>query len=165
MYRLISLWLLALLLASCSAYNKTVETPDNENLATISLQLTTHLGDQQQFIDGDEIRFFLSIEQDAYIYMYYVDAAKNITQILPNENQQSNFYVAGYFMAVPDNENHYRFIISKPFGHEFIWVFASDQAIAIKQSPASIESIKQLIKKSSDKAYGEYVLNIVTARQ
>jgi len=44
-------------------------------------------------------------------------------------------------------------------------VIASDSSIKMKQTPGSIEDIKQLIKKSSEKSYGEYVLNIVTTRQ
>ncbi len=170
MVKIIELCLIALLLAGCSTSDKN-KLPDGLNLSDsvklklIPLELTTHLGDQQQFVDDDEIQFLMSLGQDAYIYMYYIDAANKITQILPNENQRSNFYAAGYFLTIPEYENLYRFTISEPFGSESIWVFASDQSIKMKQSPGSIENIKQLIKESSEKAYGEYVLNIVTARQ
>jgi len=165
MYRIIFLCLVTLVFSGCSTYNKNTETSNNKKLESISLELTTHLGDQQKFVEGDEIQFLLSLGQDAYIYMYYIDAEKNITQVLPNENQQSNFYAAGYFLTVPEYDRHYRFTISKPFGKESIWVFASDHSIAMKQAPDSIENIKQLIKESSGKAYGEYVLNIVTSQQ
>lgn len=159
---IIQLCLITLLLSACSTYDKTSQITDETRPAVIPLELTTHLGDQQQFIEGDEIQFLLSLGQDAYIYMYYVDAVNNITQILPNENQPGNFYTAGYFIAVPDPENHYRFTVSKPFGDESIRVFASDRSIAMKRSPGSIENIKQFIKKSSSKAYGDYVLKITT---
>ena len=164
MYRIIEFLLIALLLAGCVTSNKNT-VPDIIQLESIPLELTTHLGDQQQFVGGDEIQFLLSLGQDAYIYMYYIDAENRITQILPNENQRSNFYAAGYFLTIPEYENHYRFTISEPFGNESIWVFASDQLITIKQPPGSIESIKQLIKRLSEKAYGEYVLNIVTTQR
>lgn len=171
MVKIIKLCLLTLLIIGCSANNKSSAPLDNTDLAdsaeleSIPLELTTHLGDQQQFVGGDEIQFLLSLGEDAYIYMYYVDATKNIRQILPNENQQTNFYAAGYFLTIPEYENLYRFTISEPFGDESIWVFASDKSITIKQSPASIESIKQLIKKSSEKAYGDYVLRITTRKK
>ncbi len=165
MYKIFIFFLLTFLLAGCSATYEATINSSTTDLQVIPLELTTHLGDQQQFVEGDEIQFLLSLGQDAYIYMYYIDADYNITQILPNENQQSNFYAAGYFLTIPEYKNLYRFTISEPFGNESIWVFASDQSITMKRSPGSIENIKQLIKKSSEKAYGEYVLNIVTARQ
>ena len=170
MLKLTKLCLIIFLFAGCSAYNKTTAPSDTTKLVdyakleSIPLELTTHLGDKQQFIEGDEIQFLLSLGEDAYVYMFYIDAANNIRQILPNENQQSNFYTAGYFQTIPEYENLYRFTISEPFGNESIWVFASDQLITIKQLPGSLESIKQLIKSSSENAYGDYVLRITTLK-
>ncbi len=156
-----SLYVLIFCLPGCSALYTTFNA---SKLQSIPVELTTHLGDSQQFVEGDEIQFLLSLGSDAFIYMYYIDAANNIKQILPNENQQSNFYAAGYFLTIPEYENVYRFTVSEPFGNESIWVFASDQSILMKPLPASIENIEQLIKNSSEKAFGEYVLNIVTTR-
>ena len=171
MVKIIKLCLLTILFIGCSANNKSSAPLDSSylvdsaELELIPLELTTHLGDQQQFVAGDEIQFLLSLGEDAYIYMYYVDAIKNIRQILPNENQQTNFYTAGYFLTIPEYKKLYRFTISEPFGNESIWVFASDKPIKIKQSPGSIESIKQLIKNSSEKAYSDYVLRITTRKK
>jgi len=164
MYKIIKFFLVALLLAGCSVSDKNTAA-DNAKLESIPLELTTHLGDQQEFVEGDEIQFLLSLGQDAYIYMYYTDAVNKLTQILPSKKQQSNFYKAGYFLTIPEYETLYRFTISEPFGNESIWVIASDRSVTMKQFPVSIEKIRQLIKKSSDKAYGEYALKIVTTRK
>ena len=170
MLKITGVYLIIFLLAGCSAYYRTTAPSDSTRLVdyaeleSIPLELTTHLGDQQQFIEGDEIQFLLSLGEDAYVYMFYIDAADNIRQILPNENQQSNFYAAGYFQTIPEYENFYRFTISEPFGKESIWVFASDRLITMKKLPGSLESIKQLIKNSSEKAYGDYVLRITTLK-
>ena len=154
-----------LLITGCSSISSADDEGAYDNkLEVIPVELTTHLGDQQQFVEGDELQFLLSLGQDAYIYMFYVDAAGNITQILPNENQASNFYTAGYFLTIPEYENLYRFIVSEPFGRESITIFASDRSIVMKRSADSIEEIKHLIKRSSEKAYGEYGLNINTVR-
>ena len=88
MYKIITIFLVAVLLAGCSVSNKNTAA-DSAKLESIPLELTTHLGDQQQFVEGDEIQFLLSLGQDAYIYMYYTDAANKLTQILPSKNQQS----------------------------------------------------------------------------
>lgn len=132
------------------------------NLRSIPLELTTHLGDQQAFSAGDEIQFLLSLGSDAYIYLYYVDAENHITQVLPSKNQPSNFYSAGYFLTIPEYENNYRFTISQPFGHESIWVFASDQLIPSVQSSDDIDDYRSQIKHQAKHAYGEYELKIIT---
>lgn len=159
MYKLF-LTLTLLVLVSCTAKDET--KTQAKQLDVIPVELTTHLGDKQQFMRGDEIQFLLSLGSDAYIYMYYIDAENNITQILPNSNQQSSHYSSGYFLTIPEYENGYRFLISEPFGEEKIWIFASDRSIDIDASNRSIESIKQEIQRSSSREYGEYVLKIVT---
>lgn len=162
MYKIFTCCLLALLLTGCNTSNKTNSTPESHELASIPLELTTHLGDQQQFVENDEIQFLLSLGQDAYIYMYYIDADKTVTQILPNKNQHDHFYTAGYFLTIPEYENLYRFTISEPFGEESIWIFASDRSIDIDITKNSIAAVKQKIEQASKQAFGEYELKITT---
>ncbi len=163
MYNKILFWiLLTLCIIGCSVANNTASTSSSNELDSIPLELTTHLADQQQFVEGDEIQFLLSLGQDAYIYMFYLDAKGSITQILPNENQHSHFYSAGYFLTIPEYENHYRFTISEPFGEESIWIIASDRSITLPASADSLADIRRVIKHSSRQAYGEYVLSITT---
>lgn len=141
---------------------------NNPSLQTISLQLTTHLGDKQQFVEGDEIQFLISLDKDAYLYMFYIDAMSKISQILPNKNQQDNYYAAGYYQAVPDRERTYRFIISPPFGREVIWVIASDRLINsadLSKENTSIDNIRKLINQHSSDLYGEYAYNIVSRKK
>ncbi len=133
---------------------------DDSRLQSIPVELTTHLGYQQQFVEGDEIQFLLSLGSDAFIYMVYVNAENNLVQILPSKNQSSNFYLKGFFLTIPEYENGYRFIINKPFGNEAIWVFASDQLISLDENDGSITSIREKIKRQSRQEYGESVFEI-----
>lgn len=155
-------FLFALSIIGCSVANNTASTASSNELDTIPLELTTHLGHQQKFVEGDEIQFLLSLGQDAYIYMLHLDAKGSITQILPNVNQHSHFYSAGYFLTIPEYENLYRFTVSEPFGEESIWIIASDQSITLPASAESLPDIRHVIKQSSRQAYGEYVLRITT---
>jgi hypothetical protein len=149
-----------LFLAACTiTHDRVIQT---HKLVAIPLELTTHLGEKHDFVRGDEMQFLLSLGSDAYIYMYYIDAEKNITQILPSKNQPSNHYSSGYFLTLPEYKDGYRFIVSEPFGKEDIWVIASDQPIDVDMSNKSIEEIKQKIKEHSKREYGEYVFNILT---
>lgn len=154
--------ILIIFLLSCSASHTSINA---SKLQSIPVELSSHLGDLQQFVEGDEIQFLLSLGSDAYIYMFYIDAVNNIRQILPSENQQSNFYTAGYFQTIPEYDNGYRFIINKPLGEESIWIFASDQSIPLNKNHDSIASIKEKIRQESRQAYGEYVLNITTRKR
>ena len=161
-YKIYSYLTLALFISGCSVSNNTEVASSSKQLDLIPLELTTHLGDQQQFFEGDELQFLLSLGQDAYIYMFYIDASGAITQILPNANQPSHFYSAGYFLTIPEYENLYRFTISEPFGQEMIWIIASDQSIKLPAPPGSLEKIRSTVKHSSMQAYGEYVFRITT---
>jgi len=161
-YNIFSLLLLALSISGCSVNNSAESASNSRELDVIPLELTTHLGDQQQFVEGDEIQFLLSLGQDAYIYMFYMDASGTITQILPNANQQSHFYSAGYFLTIPEYENLYRFTISPPFGEESVWIIASDQSITLPVELQSLQDIRNTIRHLSTKAYGEYALRMTT---
>lgn len=140
---------------------------DGEGLTTIPLELTTHLGDRQEFIEGDEIQFLLSLADEAYIYMYYVDARGNIKQLLPNPSQADNHYRAGYFMTIPEYEDHFRFIVRPPYGDESVYVFASDADIdpmrAADGHANDIESLRDSIISASGAAFGEAVLTLRTS--
>jgi hypothetical protein len=160
---IITLCLLLTIIAGCDTSYKTTITPDRIEPDTVPIELTTQLGGQQQFVEGDELQFLLSIGQDAYIYMYHLDADGKVVQILPSPNQDGHFYTAGYFLTIPEYEDLYRFKISEPFGEESIWVLASDQSITLEQPLDSIDTIKKTIKRSSIQAYGEYELEITTS--
>lgn len=154
--------MLTLLLAACGSQHN---FPATRILQSIPLELTTHLGDQQTFTEGDEIQFLLSLGDDAYIYMYYVDAENQITQLLPNKNQSGNFYTAGYFLTIPEYSTAYRFKISQPFGKESLWVFASDQEVKMNGSFDSIDQYRRLVKQGSNVKFGQYELQIITVKK
>ena len=128
----------------------------SRSLQTIPVELTTSAGPQQTFYEGEEIQFLLSLGDDAYVYMYHVDAAGKIEQILPSTEQASHFYKQGFFLTIPNYENLHRFIVSKPYGEVTIHVFASDQSLPdINSNSASISDIREQIITGSTSAFGE----------
>lgn len=135
--------------------------------APIPVELTTHLGDQQLFIEGDEIQFLLSLGSDAYVYMYHMDTTGAITQLIPDARQQGHFYNAGYFMTLPEYNNGYRFIVSAPYAEHRVWVFASDADISdadvhVAQGK-TIEKLRDRIKQASSN-FGEAQLLLNTVK-
>lgn len=131
------------------------ESAPSQSLETIPVELTTTVGHQQSFVEGEEIQYLLSLGDDAYIYMYHIDAAGKIHQILPSAQQSSNFYKQGFFLTIPNYEKLYRFIVSQPHGDATIQVFASDQSVLdINIDSTSINEIREhIISRSA--AFGE----------
>ncbi len=156
--------LFCLLIPCFTACSVSPESPLTPGLDSIPVELTTQLGDQQVFFEGDEIQFLLSLGSDAYIYMYYIDASNNMLQILPSDRQIDNHYSSGYFLTIPEYEPHYRFMVREPFGEQTIWIFASDRWLDINGTDNSIKTIRQNIKQASKQAYGEYELKITTRK-
>ena len=97
-------------------------------LEPITVEITTHLGDQQSFVDGDVISFLLSLDRDAYVYLFYQDASANTIQIFPNRQNPNHYYQKGFFMPIPPPQTSFQFKIQAPFGREKLLVFASDNA-------------------------------------
>ena len=165
MYRIISIYLLALILTGCTPPDREASTVQPRQLVSIPLELTTQMGDQQQFVEGDELQFLLSLGEDAFIYMYFIDASGKITRLLPSPEQSGHFYKAGYFLTIPEYKDLYRFRVKPPFGEESIWVFASDESMVTTPPQGDIDQIRRDIKRSSSKAFGEYELRISTLKQ
>ena len=132
----------------------------SQSLDTIPVELTTTVGHQKTFVEGEEIQFLLSLGDDAYIDMYHIDATGNIEQILPSTQQSSHFYKKGFFLTIPNYEKVFRFIVSQPYGDETIYVFASDQSLRDINVDTNVESttisdIRELIVSRSTAAFGE----------
>ena len=116
----------ALLAASLLAWLPTSIPAQTGNVEIVDVNLTTHLGDQQSFVAGDRISFLLSLDRDAYVYLFYLDADSNLLQLLPNQKLTRHFFSAGLFIPVPDRQQPFRFTVQPPYGEEIMVAFASD---------------------------------------
>ena len=101
------------------------------NVATaaepLHVNITTHLGDQQEFQAGDRVQFLLDLSQDAYILLIYQDARGALTQMIPNTVNRSGFFKAARYLGIPDARMPFEFIVGPPFGTETVWVYAASQ--------------------------------------
>jgi hypothetical protein len=127
------LWLTVLLLlnvicAVALAQEKVIGSKDNtQNNNKINIDITSHLGDNRTFTEGDIISFLVSLDRDAYILIIYQDAEGNTIQIYPNRQDDSGFQKADLFANVLGEEASYEFIVGKPFGREQVWAFAASE--------------------------------------
>ncbi|WP_455205520.1 DUF4384 domain-containing protein [Kaarinaea lacus] len=145
---------------------------------SITVEITTHLGDAQTFKQGDVISFFLSLDKDAHVLVLHLDATGNLQQLLPNALQQNSFYKSGLFIPIPNERNPFQFKVGPPFGKETLWVFASDKtlpsiittksangSLLINQDIAEIKSLLRHQATNNAYEYGEaqLILNTVAA--
>lgn len=148
---------------------------DNQKSKSISVDITTHLGDNQTFVDGDVVSFFIGLDQDAYVLIIYRDAQNHLIQLIPNDKQNTNFYQAGDFIAIPDKKTGFQFKISAPYGKETLWAFASNAPLpALKGSPLNnglrllseeFHAIRSKLAnhaRTAQNAYGEAETHIYT---
>ncbi|MBI3187449.1 MAG: DUF4384 domain-containing protein [Gammaproteobacteria bacterium] len=139
---------------------------------SVNIDITTHLGDQQVFLEHDVISFFISLDQGAYLYMFYQDATGKLFQLMPGKAQSKHFFMAGNYIPFPAPESPFKFVVQAPFGEEQLWVFASDQGQLEFKGYAAAQGIKQLeldyaklaeyIKSASPRLYGKARLAIQT---
>jgi hypothetical protein len=93
----------------------------------INLAITSHLGDNQTYIESDTIYYFVSTDQGCYLLLIYQDAEGNLVQIIPNRYLGKSYVQAGDFIMVPKTGAPFSFKVSAPFGEESIYAFASSK--------------------------------------
>ncbi len=138
----------------------------------INVDITTHLGNKQTFLEGDTISFFLSLDTDAHLLVIYEDAAGHLTQLVPNSLLGKSLYKAGLFITLPDKDAAFHFKVRAPFGEETLWAFASDAPLpelegeylknGLKQIKPDMAAIKRQLLKHKQTAFGETKLVIHT---
>lgn len=120
-----------LILTACTATkHASVSNPPNN----IQVEITTNLGDKQEYVEGDEISFLVSISADAYLLIVYEDSNKRVWQLLPNDFNRQAKFSAGMYIPIPNSEQPYRFRATAPFGKESLTVFASNKPFPILHS-------------------------------
>lgn len=139
----------------------------------IQIEITSYLGDKQVFQQGDDLKFLLSLDRDAYLYVVYQTADKQLVQIIPNKNKKDNFFKADIFIEVPTQSSTFQFTVSPPYGYEKVYAFALDKNISLegkvlsnglKRLSLSLNDIKEHIKKSAVKYYGWAYFSLNTQR-
>lgn len=141
-------------------------------LESVNIEITTHLGDQQSFVEQDIISFLISLDHAAFLYVFYQDASGLVYQLIPGKAQAEHYFQPGFYIPFPPENSAFQFVVQAPFGEEQLWVFASDQGQIEFKGRDSGQGIKQLtqrplelatsIRAASGALYGESRLIIHT---
>jgi len=85
--------------------------------------------DKASYQTGDTVNLFFTLNKDAYVYIYNVDAKKQVFNIFPNEYSKDNFKRAGTH-TLPDNPG-YVLRVFEATGQELFVGIASEVPIQI----------------------------------
>jgi hypothetical protein len=70
--------------------------------------------------DGEPIQASVRSERDGYLYLFYCDAARNVSCLFPNRVQQDNLIPANTTVVVPDQAARFQLRVVAPFGREVL---------------------------------------------
>lgn len=85
------------------------------------------------YAEGETIRIFTSVDSDAYVYLFSLNAAGKITQILPNRLGGSNFLRGGTVRAFPGAGDNFVFNVAAPYGQNRVLALASKTPLNLSQ--------------------------------
>ena len=143
-----------------------------EKSQNIHIEITSYLGDQQVFQRGDVLKFLLSLNRKAYLYVFYQTADQQLIQLIPNQHKNNNFFKADIFIEVPDEASPYQFIVSPPWGKESVYGIAVDTPLqfegtqlanGLKRLDISIDEIKERVVNMAIEDYGWSDFSLVTS--
>ncbi len=92
----------------------------------LSVSVSTDRGAGAVYYDGEKMTVFVSVNRDAYVKLYGIDAAGNTQLIWPNRfSGGDGFITAGAPVCLPGEDDPFAFLLGAPYGTEFIKAVAS----------------------------------------
>jgi len=85
--------------------------------------------DKGAYTVGERIQVHFEVSEDAYVYVYNIDAAGEVRLIFPNYWSRNNYVSAGEH-AIPDS-SAYRLTVVEPTGTEYLQAIAAKQPLGI----------------------------------
>jgi len=116
--------ILAILLISASF----VYADDDAGIRRVSdldIDLWVNKGDDATYYYGDDIAVYMEVNRDAYVIVYDIDPAGNVSLLFPESYDDDCFVRSGQVYRIPNSESNYRLEVNGPSGHEYIYAVAS----------------------------------------
>ncbi|GGN03664.1 S-layer-like protein [Thermus composti] len=80
---------------------------------------------------GEPIYIYVNVNQDAYVYLFNINADGKIDPILPNPYERDNFLRAGETRRFPPEGARYRYTITGPEGEDRVLAVASRRPLSL----------------------------------
>jgi len=106
-------------------------TRQGEGDAGLRVAVSTDRGKGAVYREGEKMRIFVSVSRNAYLKVYHVDSGGKVQLIWPNRfGSGDGFARAGAAIQIPANGAPFSFVMTPPFGTEFIKVVAATKPFA-----------------------------------
>jgi peptidoglycan hydrolase-like protein with peptidoglycan-binding domain len=90
----------------------------------------------REFAVGESLVTTVSVDRQAYVYCYYRDGRRRVTQIFPNPTQNRLPLQGGRFVQIPDTTGATGFAIAlERAGEEAVMCFAPEKEVSAKLPP------------------------------
>ncbi len=103
----------------------------------LKVEISTNRGDNlPRYHQGEQIRFLIRINRDAWIYIFYLNPNGSALLLYPldNKNQldtSSHRLQANRLLILPDDGCPYDLKVNEPFGNDQVMVIASEKRIPL----------------------------------
>lgn len=113
------------------------DRPGITSTAAIEPKITVLLGNRDgEYTVGESMAYSFFVDRQSFVYCYYVDGERKVSQIYPNPLQRMQPIKANTALQVPDlsNPNTFTIEFNRP-GRQEVGCFATDQEIITRLPP------------------------------
>ena len=90
-------------------------------------------GEKKVFRAGEAPRFCVTVDRDAYVYLFDIRPDGKTVMIFPNAYHRDNFIKAGETVTVPSGDMEFHFTIQEPFGPEAVQAVATPSRLVSQE--------------------------------
>lgn len=95
-------------------------------------ELSTNRGEGRvRFRFGERIAFLARVDQDAYVYLFNIDADDRATLLYPAFGVAVEPLPAGQLLLLPDDGLPYELEVTEPPGQDLVWAVATPEPLAL----------------------------------
>jgi hypothetical protein len=91
----------------------------------LSVSVSTDRGPGAAYREGEEMVVLVTVNKPAYAKIYHIDVTGKASLIWPNQFGGKGSLDPGAIMSIPGPRDAFKFLLTPPFGTEFIKVIAS----------------------------------------
>jgi hypothetical protein len=101
---------------------------------TLSVSVSTDRGPGAVYREGERMSVLVTVNKSAWLKVYHLDATGQLKLIWPNAYTSGRRVDPGVAIRIPGEGDSFAFLMTPPFGTEFIKVVASTQPFAVDES-------------------------------
>ncbi len=119
------------------------QAEENISRGGLKVEISTDRGeDRPLYFKGEQIRFLIRINRDAWVYIFYLNPDKSALPLYPLDNRNQPVrnpakLKANRLLVLPDDGCPYDLKVSPPFGRDQVLVIASEKQISLPKIESS----------------------------